>query len=149
MGVRAWGWGGRAYASRAGGTAKCCRDCLRTQHPPASAEAHAGVQAELPAFPGRSMGAAGPGPSVRGQSATGSAPRFALLYVHKGAMSQWFNRRWTLAADMEMEWINPVGLGDLQDSFICLSVVSVAFLGRTHHCHVGDAPGRMLQDFHR
>lgn len=44
---------------------------------------------------------------------------------------------------------DPVGSGDPQDSFSCLSVVSMAFLRRSLHGCVRDPPGRTLQDFHR
>lgn len=72
MGVRAWGWRGRAHASHAGDTASAAvTACTRSipVRPPSA----------VPAFADRSMGAAGAGPCARGQSATRSAPHFTLV----------------------------------------------------------------------
>lgn len=142
MGVRPWGWGGKAHASRAGDTASAA----------VTACTHS-----VAVCPPR------PVPACRQSCLPSRTTVWELLdrdHVLGVSLQQdpllvspWCSctkeQRCTQAADMEMGCRNPVGLGYLQDSFSYLSVVSVAFLRRRQHYHVGNALGRTLQDFHQ
>lgn len=153
MGVRVWGWGGRAHASHAGDAASAavtaCTHSISV-HPPKPVPACR--QSCLPSRTAvwelldrdRVLGI-----SLQRDLLSVSPWCTCTKEQHPSGSPGGGCRLLTWRRVYKSCGINPVGLGDLQDSFSYLSVVSVAFLGRRQHCHVRETPGRTLQDFHQ